>query len=279
MDTNCDAHLLDQHSMPQEDVGTSRPMSEASEDALSEAPMAQAAAAYVPGLPAETTEETTGYVDDQGHEPQVPGEPAKEDLPGEPAKWPSFHATPGLYYQGKGVPLTMHPEARPSSLVPAVGQEIALLGPEEGELLRKRRVAERRRIFAQRGCRGPDDSPFGEHYFDPSLDYRRVEWGKPVPQEEWERRVYVELNLATDLRYEGKAARPECHACRRRGSREVPLAKCVCCESWACERHLFVPACLEKVYAMCSVHPELEVRPHTNFSVTGKTVGYQQRIV
>eukprot|EP00971_Amphidinium_carterae_P135359 2682468-Amphidinium_carterae.1 len=142
MDTPCDAHLLDQHSMPQEDVGTSRPMSEA-EDALSEVPLPQAAATYVPGLPAETTEKTTGLDDDQGNEPHVPGEPAMVDLPGEPAKWPSFHTTPGLSYQGKGVPLTMHPEARPSSLVPAVGQEIALLGPDEGELLRKRRVAER----------------------------------------------------------------------------------------------------------------------------------------
>eukprot|EP00971_Amphidinium_carterae_P208903 4144474-Amphidinium_carterae.1 len=114
----------------------------------------------------------------------------------------------------------MHPGAQSSTQVPEVGQEIAILGPGAGELLRKRRVAERRRIFAQRGSRGPDDSPFGDHHFDPSLDYRRVEWGLPVPQEEWERRVYVELNLATDLRDEGKGARPECHACRRRGSRE-----------------------------------------------------------
>eukprot|EP00971_Amphidinium_carterae_P257145 5105261-Amphidinium_carterae.1 len=152
----------------------------------------------------------------------------------------------------------MHPETRPSEQVPAVGSEIEQLGPEAGALLRQRRVAERRRIFAYRGSRGPDDSPFADHHFDPLREYRGVEWGKPVPQEEWERRVYVELNLATDIRDEGKGARPECHACRRRGSKEVPLAKCICCDNWACERHLLVPACLERVYAMCSSHPELE---------------------
>eukprot|EP00971_Amphidinium_carterae_P250953 4981801-Amphidinium_carterae.1 len=140
----------------------------------------------------------------------------------------------------------MHPEARPSVHVPAVGREIEQLGSEEGTLLQQRRVAERRRIFAYRGTRGPDDSPFEGHHFDPLREYRGVEWGQPVPQEEWERRVYVELNLATDLSYEGKGARPECHACRRRGSREVPLAKCVCCENWACDRHMLVPACLER---------------------------------
>eukprot|EP00971_Amphidinium_carterae_P057092 1128917-Amphidinium_carterae.1 len=100
-----------------------------------------------------------------------------------------------------------------------------------------------------RGQRGPDDSPFSEHTFDPAVNYRNTEWGLPVPQEEWERRVYVELNLATDLRYEGKGARPECHACRQRGSREVPLAKCVCFENWACSRHYLVPACLDRNYA------------------------------
>eukprot|EP00971_Amphidinium_carterae_P260705 5172204-Amphidinium_carterae.1 len=52
----------------------------------------------------------------------------------------------------------------------------------------------------------------------------------------WDKLIF-ELNLATDLRYEGKGARPESHACRQRGSREVPLAKCVCCENWACSRH------------------------------------------
>eukprot|EP00971_Amphidinium_carterae_P163036 3232283-Amphidinium_carterae.1 len=93
-------------------------------------------------------------------------------------------------------------------------------------LLLQRRVAERRHIFAYRGSRGPDDSPSTNHHFDPLREYRGVEWGQPVPQEEWERRVYVELNLATDLRDEGKGARPgspECHACRRRGSRRYRL--------------------------------------------------------
>eukprot|EP00971_Amphidinium_carterae_P330303 6463267-Amphidinium_carterae.1 len=146
-------------------------------------------------------------------------------------KWPSGRAStphPGFPTGEKGCHSTCIPKpALPHWCLPWDKRSPYLvLGPEEGELLRKRRVVERRRIFAQRGSRGPDDSPFGEHNFDPSLDYRSVEWGQPVPQEEWERRVYVELNLATDLRYEGKGARPECHACRRRGSREVPLAKC-----------------------------------------------------
>eukprot|EP00971_Amphidinium_carterae_P133269 2639258-Amphidinium_carterae.1 len=162
---------------------------------------------------------------------------------------------PGPYSKGKGVPLTMHPEARPSSLVPAVGQEVALLGPEAGALLQQRRMAERRWIFLQRESRGPDDSPFGEHHFDPTKDYRGVEWGLPVPPQEWARRCYVELNLASDTRHEGKGAPPKCHACHKVGSRTFGLAKCVCCENWACHRHLFVPACLDRVYPMCSSHP------------------------
>eukprot|EP00971_Amphidinium_carterae_P288956 5737718-Amphidinium_carterae.1 len=89
-----------------------------------------------------------------------------------------------------------------------------MLGKELGTALLQRRTAERRSILAQRGTLGPDDSPYQHHTFDPCLEYRGVEWGHPVPQEEWERRVYVELNLATDLRYEGKGAPPECHACR-----------------------------------------------------------------
>eukprot|EP00971_Amphidinium_carterae_P319760 6355613-Amphidinium_carterae.2 len=104
------------------------------------------------------------------------------------------------------MPLTMHPGAQSTSQIPEVGQEIAILGPEAGELLRKRRVAERCRIFAQRGTRGPDDSPFGDHHFEPSLDYRRVEWGLPVPQEEWERRnAESTLNLTWRLIYVMKA--------------------------------------------------------------------------
>eukprot|EP00971_Amphidinium_carterae_P325482 6455758-Amphidinium_carterae.1 len=63
MDTHCDAHLLDQHNEPQEEVGTTRPMSEASEDALSEAPLPQEDATYVPGIPAEPTEQATGFED------------------------------------------------------------------------------------------------------------------------------------------------------------------------------------------------------------------------
>eukprot|EP00971_Amphidinium_carterae_P281048 5580477-Amphidinium_carterae.1 len=197
-----------------------------------------------------------------------PGRPVvalEEQEPGSPVCWPVFQAVPGPCSRNSGDLLSEYPTT-PPSLVPAVGQEIALLGPTAGEELRLRRVAERRTIFALRGQRGPDDSPFSEHSFDPEVNYRNIEWGKPVPQEEWERRVYVELNLATDLRYEGKGARPECHACRQRGSREVPLAKCICCANWACSRHYQVPACLDRNYAICSAHPGLEVRPFSNFS-------------
>eukprot|EP00971_Amphidinium_carterae_P018744 369539-Amphidinium_carterae.1 len=113
----------------------------------------------------------------------------------------------------------MHPSARSFPHVPQVGEEIAELGQELGTALIQRRTAERRSIFAQRGTLGPDDSPYQHYTLDPSIDYRGVAWGDPVPQEEWERRVYVELNLDTDLRYEGKGAPPACHACRCRGSR------------------------------------------------------------
>eukprot|EP00971_Amphidinium_carterae_P077228 1525368-Amphidinium_carterae.1 len=142
-----------------------------------------------------------------------------------------------------GLPATLPPSDSASggfapAPVPEVGEEIADLGWELGTALVLRRTAERRSFFARRGSPGPDDSPFADCVFDHHREYRGEAWGSPVPQEEWERRVYVELNLATDLRYEGKGARPECHACRVRGSREVPLAKCIICENWACLRHL-----------------------------------------
>eukprot|EP00971_Amphidinium_carterae_P338213 6475454-Amphidinium_carterae.1 len=224
-----------------------------------------------PGPPVVQQEETTGYQsDDWSAKTLEPGGPVplelEEQTPGSPEFWPVFQVEPGPIIQGSGEVYPGPLADQPPLLVPAVGQEVALLGPEAGELLRLRRVAERRTIFAMRGQRGPDDSPFNHHSFDPSVNYRNLEWGLPVPQEEWERRVYIELNLATDLRYEGKGARPECHACRQRGSREVPLAKCVCCANWACSRHYLVPACLDRIYAICSAHPGLEVRPFSNFS-------------
>eukprot|EP00971_Amphidinium_carterae_P095839 1896677-Amphidinium_carterae.1 len=131
--------------------------------------------------------------------------------------------------QAPGVPATrLPPDSDSGGLisapVPEVGKEIGDLGLELGTALVRRRTAERRSIFAQRGVLGPDDCPYQQDVFDVTKDYRGVDWGYPVPQEEWERRVYVELNLATDLRYEGKGAKPECHACRARGSRAVPLA-------------------------------------------------------
>eukprot|EP00971_Amphidinium_carterae_P043148 848718-Amphidinium_carterae.1 len=131
--------------------------------------------------------------------------------------------------QVPGVPATRLPPdtdsgGATSTPVPEVGAEIRDLGLELGTALVLRRTAERRTIFAQRGVLGPDDCPYQQDIFDITKDYRGVAWGCPVPQEEWERRVYVELNLATDLRHEGKGAKPECHACRVRGSRMVPLA-------------------------------------------------------
>eukprot|EP00971_Amphidinium_carterae_P303656 6033617-Amphidinium_carterae.1 len=64
-------------------------------------------------------------------------------------------------------PLALEPLAeRPP--VPEVGAETAVLGEPAGEALRRRRVAERRWIFAQRNTSGPDDSPFQHHTFDPS---------------------------------------------------------------------------------------------------------------
>eukprot|EP00971_Amphidinium_carterae_P058568 1158225-Amphidinium_carterae.1 len=155
-----------------------------------------------------------------------PGEPAnflEEQEPGTPVCWPVFQAGSGPSSRATGEPFSGDTTAIPT-LIPFPGEEIALLGPMDGEALRLRRMAERRTIFAMRGCRGPDDSPYADHVFDPSISPRRIGWGQPVPQEEWERRVYVELSLATDICDEGKGARPECHACRRRGSREIPLA-------------------------------------------------------
>eukprot|EP00971_Amphidinium_carterae_P188970 3751410-Amphidinium_carterae.1 len=229
MDFQRDDPLLASHNSSREDDAQDTSTALAREAALPEATETQLLD-YEPGGPANSLEE---------HEP------------GAPVCWPVSQT---------GEPSSGHPTARPT-LIPFPGEEIARLGPIEGEALRLRRLAERRTIFAMRGQRGPDDSPYSDHVFDPSISPRRIGWGQPVPQEEWERRVYVELSLATDIRDEGKGARPECHACRRRGSREVPLAKCICCPNWACERHYQVPACLERSYSLCSAHPGLEVRP------------------
>eukprot|EP00971_Amphidinium_carterae_P128059 2536622-Amphidinium_carterae.1 len=141
----------------------------------------------------------------------------------------SLPASRSTQPQAPGVPATrLLPNSDSGELtstpVPEVGEEICDLGLELGTALVRRRTAERRSIFAQRGVLGPDDCPYQQDDFDDTREYRGVAWGYPVPQEEWERRVYVELNLATDLRYEGKGAKPECHACRARGSRAVPLA-------------------------------------------------------
>eukprot|EP00971_Amphidinium_carterae_P023223 458236-Amphidinium_carterae.2 len=214
MDTPRDAHLLAPHNTTR---GEDRQLDSSQElnleDALPEEPTMRLSLGTEPGSPAVQLEDTPSTPSHDRRATLVPGgpvptEPAKQE-PGAPVCWPVFHAEPGPISQGPGETLSGHLAELPS-LVPAVGQELALLGPTAGELLRLRRVEERRTIFAMRGQRGPDDSPFS---------------AQPVPQEEWA------------FRYEGKGARPECHACRQRGSREVPLAKCVCCENWACSRH------------------------------------------
>eukprot|EP00971_Amphidinium_carterae_P084561 1673562-Amphidinium_carterae.1 len=141
-------------------------------------------AAVSPGEPAET--ELTAPI-----QPLTEGSPFQEgaaapsalaDEPGEPD-----HKTVGKG-AARDVPATMHPSARSYPHVPQVGEEIAMLGQELGTALCQRRTAERRSIFAQRRALGPDDSPYQHLSFDPSIEYRGVEWGQPVPQEEWERR-------------------------------------------------------------------------------------------
>eukprot|EP00971_Amphidinium_carterae_P057056 1127976-Amphidinium_carterae.1 len=214
MDFQRDDPLLATHNTSREEDEQDTPAALAGEDTLPETTEGEHLA-FEPGRPANLLEE---------HEP------------GTPVCWSVFEAGLGPCSRETGEQFSGHTTDRPT-LIPFPGEEIALLGPIEGEALRLRRMAERRTIFAMRGQRGPDDSPCSDHVFDPSISPRRIDWGKPVPQEEWERRVYVELSLATDIRDEGKGARPECHACRQRGSREVPLAKCICCPNWACERH------------------------------------------
>eukprot|EP00971_Amphidinium_carterae_P306958 6100148-Amphidinium_carterae.1 len=201
MDSQRDDHLLASHNTSGAEHGHQEvPSASAQEDAL----------------PEDTEKELVT-------EPGQPADSLAEQVPGTPVCWPVFQAGPGPSSRGTGEPFSDHTTATPT-LIPFPGEEIAILGPIEGEALRLRRKAERRTIFAMRGRRGPDDSPYADHVFDPSISPRRIGWGQPVPQEEWERRVYVELSLATDIRDEGKGARPECHACRRRGSREIPLA-------------------------------------------------------
>eukprot|EP00971_Amphidinium_carterae_P194278 3855091-Amphidinium_carterae.4 len=51
------------------------------------------------------------------------------------------------------------------------------LGEPAHEALHRRRVTERRWIFAQCNTEGPDDNPFRHHTFDPSVIYSRVDWG------------------------------------------------------------------------------------------------------
>eukprot|EP00971_Amphidinium_carterae_P305452 6069950-Amphidinium_carterae.2 len=119
-------------------------------------------------------------------EPGLPAFP----LETEASSLPFAPSTP-LLVPGVPAPLPLPAsDAEGSSLppVPEVGEEVAALGQELGTALAQRRTAERRSIFAQRGSRGPDDSPFEDHIFDVHREYRGVEWGYPVPQEEWERR-------------------------------------------------------------------------------------------
>eukprot|EP00971_Amphidinium_carterae_P142907 2831292-Amphidinium_carterae.1 len=96
------------------------------------------------------------------HQDNEPGRPADSlavHEPGTPVSWPALQAGTDPCSGATGEPFSEHTTARPT-LIPFPGEEIATLGPIEGEALRLRRMAERRTIFAMRGRRGPDDSPF-----------------------------------------------------------------------------------------------------------------------
>eukprot|EP00971_Amphidinium_carterae_P211469 4196021-Amphidinium_carterae.1 len=130
MDTQRDSDLLEQHSTLRTEGGMPGSNAPGVDPKL---PFAEPAAAgladHVPGQPAQ---------------PPVQDAPESLPPPGTPVARTGFQAALRPYSNGQGVPLTMHPEARPSPQVPAVGREVEQLGPEAGALLRQRRVAERR---------------------------------------------------------------------------------------------------------------------------------------
>eukprot|EP00971_Amphidinium_carterae_P012020 237182-Amphidinium_carterae.1 len=180
MDTQREAHLLASHNTTR---GEDRQLDSSQElnleDALPEEPTMCLSLGTEPGSPAVQLEDTPRTPSNDRRTTMVPGGPVPsepaEPEPGTPVCWPVFQAEPGPSSQGPGEIISGPSTGKPS-LVPAVGQELALLGPTAGELLRLRRVAERRKIFAMRGQRGPDDSPFSEHTFDPAVNYRNTEW-------------------------------------------------------------------------------------------------------
>eukprot|EP00971_Amphidinium_carterae_P047112 927710-Amphidinium_carterae.1 len=161
MDTPREAHLLELHNTTRgEDRQLDSSQTLDLEDALPEEPTMRLSLGAEPGSPAVQLEETPSTLSNVRRSTLVPGGPVPSELaeqePGAPVCWPVFHAEPGPISQGPGETLS-GPSTGMPSLVPAVGQELALLGPTAGEMLRLHRVAERRTIFAMRGQRGPDD--------------------------------------------------------------------------------------------------------------------------
>eukprot|EP00971_Amphidinium_carterae_P176020 3489191-Amphidinium_carterae.1 len=125
MDFQRDDHLLASHNTSREEDEQNAPSALAREDALPEA-------------------------SEKEHLDSEPGRPEdllEEHEPGTPVCWPVFQASPGPCSRDLGEPIPGHTTVTPT-LIPFPGEEIALLGPMEGEALRLRRMAERRTIFA-----------------------------------------------------------------------------------------------------------------------------------
>eukprot|EP00971_Amphidinium_carterae_P224134 4447565-Amphidinium_carterae.1 len=155
MDTQRDSDLLEQHNTSQTEVAMpDLAVQRSSQETTFEGPETPASTDVVPGPPAVQPESEQPTLGSAHCGPAfAPGTPVQQAPPascarepGSPVARTGFQASLRPYSSGKGVPLSMHPEAQttsqPESQVPEVGQEIAMLGPEAGELLRKRRVAE-----------------------------------------------------------------------------------------------------------------------------------------
>eukprot|EP00971_Amphidinium_carterae_P279963 5557547-Amphidinium_carterae.1 len=151
MDTQRDSDLLEQHNTSQSavamlDAEELRP----SQETTTDSPETSGLTDVVPGAPAMQLESEQPAPGGTTCGPAVaPGAPVQQTRiapsmqePGVPVARTGFQASLRPYSSGQGVPLTMHPEARPCLQIPAVGRELEMLGPEAGELLRQRRVAE-----------------------------------------------------------------------------------------------------------------------------------------
>eukprot|EP00971_Amphidinium_carterae_P204436 4056994-Amphidinium_carterae.1 len=101
----------------------------------------------------------------------------------------------------------------------------------------------------------------------PAFTPWRVPWGDPVPQKEWERRVWREFDLCHD-QWMGPFGHGilHCCTCGVQGSKQRPLGSCCCCDHWACEARVEAPACLAGSFPMCPCHPEVSIHPGRDFS-------------